>query len=102
MRPRLEVAGRTVQRIAQLVDGLLVFAIGGAPPPLEARADVQEVLSGIIEGMLPQAAESNIDLHAEPATKLTAAPWGWREILQEGARFSVQLPRAAIGARPIR
>jgi signal transduction histidine kinase len=67
MRSRLEVAGRTVQRIAQLVDGLLLFAIGGAPPPLEARADVQEVLSGIIEGMLPRAEESNIDLHAEPA-----------------------------------
>jgi signal transduction histidine kinase len=72
-RSRLDRASRTVQRTGQLVDGLLVFAVGGAPPLEGARADIQEVLSGVLEEMLPRAQEQDIDLHAEEVDKCSVA-----------------------------
>ncbi len=64
-RSRLEHAGKTVQRIGELVDGLLVFAVAGAPPPEDARASVREVLDGVLDVMRPMADEKDVDLHAE-------------------------------------
>jgi signal transduction histidine kinase len=64
-RARLERSGRTVQRIGQLVDGLLVFAAAGGPGRDGARADVREVLEGVVEGTQPRAEEKDIDLRID-------------------------------------
>jgi signal transduction histidine kinase len=65
VRSRLERASGTVQRIGQLVDGLLVFAVAGAPPTHHVQANVKEELGGVIEGFLPRAQEQEIALCAE-------------------------------------
>jgi signal transduction histidine kinase len=64
-RSQLERSGRTVQRIGQLVDGLLVFALSGAPSPKGAGADVRDTLVGVVDGMEPRAKEHDIDLELE-------------------------------------
>jgi signal transduction histidine kinase len=66
-RSRFERTERTVQRIGELVDGLLVFAVAGGPPPQGASASVETVLAGVIEGIAPRAEEKDIELSIEPA-----------------------------------
>jgi signal transduction histidine kinase len=56
---------RTVRRLAQLVDGLLLFASAGARPRAEDSADLKTVLEGVAEQMLPAAMEKSIDLRVE-------------------------------------
>jgi signal transduction histidine kinase len=53
---------RTLQRVGQVIDGLLVFARAGAIPPEGAHADVKEVIRGVIEDIAPVAREKEIDL----------------------------------------
>jgi signal transduction histidine kinase len=68
-RSRLGRSVRTVQRIGQVVDGLLVFAAAGGLPPGGARADVQEILTGVIEGIQPSAEAKDIDLRTGATDK---------------------------------
>jgi len=63
--PMMERATRTVQRVSQLVDGLLVFARSGASPRETAHADARAVLEGVTEEMMPAAQEKEIDLRLE-------------------------------------
>jgi signal transduction histidine kinase len=72
-RARLARSAGVVQRIGQLVDGLLVFAAAGGRPPEDARADVPRVLNGVIEGTQPRAEENDIDLHLESVDAGTVA-----------------------------
>jgi signal transduction histidine kinase len=69
LEPRLQATlargSRTLQRIGQVIDGLLVFARAGAFPAEGAHADVKEVLRGVIEDITPVAMEKEIDLHIE-------------------------------------
>jgi signal transduction histidine kinase len=58
----LERGARTLQRVAQIVDGLLVFAVAGRPPPESqvVRSNVREVLEGIVEDARRLADEKGI------------------------------------------
>ena len=57
---------RTLQRIGQLVDGLLLFALSGKPRPEAPGANVAEVLGGVVEDMKPQAEAHEIAIAYEP------------------------------------
>lgn len=61
----IDRATRTVQRIGQLVDGLLVFARAGACSPEGSEADVAPVVDGVVEEMRPLAESSGIALDVE-------------------------------------
>ncbi len=69
-RELLERVTRTMQRVGQLVDGLLVFATsGGYIVPGEAgesHANVREVLDGVIEDLTQEAHAKQIALEYEP------------------------------------
>src|SRR4029079_18284439 len=45
----LEKGVRTLQRVGQLVDGLLLFAMAARPPPEARSANVEAVLGGIVD-----------------------------------------------------
>jgi signal transduction histidine kinase len=59
-------ATRTLARVGQLVDGLLLFARAGATPAEGAAADVKEVVEGVIEQLAPAAKEKEVELVVEP------------------------------------
>ena len=61
----IDRATRTLQRIVQLVDGLLVFARAGATSPKGSEADIADVLDGVVEEMRPLANDSGITLELE-------------------------------------
>ncbi len=69
---------RTVQRIRQLVDGLLVFATAGKPYRDEETARVSEVLEGVVEDLRPVAEEKEIRIACEApaATSVVACSPG--------------------------
>lgn len=67
----LERAIKTLQRVGQLVDGLLIFARAGASPPGGTRADIGEVLAGVVEELRPSADENAIQLTLEPPAAQT-------------------------------
>lgn len=61
----IDRATRTVQRIGQLVDGLLVFARAGACSPAGSEADVPTVVDGVVEEMRPLAESGGTALDVE-------------------------------------
>lgn len=69
----LDRGSRTLQRMGQLVDGLLVFARAGAAPKHGEKADVQETLAGVVEEMLPIARDKGIDLRVQESQPSVAS-----------------------------
>lgn len=61
----LDRAMGTLQQVGQLVDGLLVFARSGAPPPESISTNAGEVLRGVVDEMRPTAEASGITLSFE-------------------------------------
>lgn len=61
----LERGLRTLQRVGQLVDGLLVFARAGRSPPESSRASVTEVVVDVIDEMRAAAEEKEIELRVK-------------------------------------
>ncbi len=59
---RLGVAG--LDRTQRIVDGLLAFALAGAQPEPDDRADVSVVISDVVEAMAPEASSAGIALQA--------------------------------------
>ena len=53
-------------RVRGIVDGLLEFARAGARPEPDARTDVQPLVAGLQEELLPFAREQAADLRIEP------------------------------------
>jgi signal transduction histidine kinase len=51
----LSRAGKSLHRVHGIVDGLLGFARAGARPEAGARAEVQPVVAGLLEELLPAA-----------------------------------------------
>jgi signal transduction histidine kinase len=72
-RAALERGTRAVQNIGQLVDGLLLFAHAGAAPEEGARADVHEVLRGVIEHLRSEVEAKGIELTVDDRGASTAA-----------------------------
>ncbi len=73
----LDRASRTLQRVGQLVDGLLVFARSGANPPEATMADLSTVVEDVADTLRPHAEESGIALDVElatPAATVACAP----------------------------
>jgi signal transduction histidine kinase len=64
-RSAIDRGSRTLQRVGQLVDGLLVFARAGASPEHGEQTNVQQVLDGVVEEMLPVAQEKQIELRVQ-------------------------------------
>lgn len=62
-----DAALRSVERIREMVEGLLEFARSGAEPDTTARADVAAVVAGVIEDARPLAAGAHVELAAEAA-----------------------------------
>lgn len=69
----LDRASRTLQRVGQLVDGLLVFARAGAPPPEASEAEARDVLDDVIETLRPSAEENEIELTLDAPAALSVA-----------------------------
>lgn len=69
----LERALRTLERIGQLVDGLLVFARAGASPPESVSANVDEILSSVVDEMRPSAEERAITIDVSCASRSALA-----------------------------
>lgn len=66
-RKRIDRAIRTTQRVGQLVDGLLLFAMSGKSTSMEHGANVNEVLSGVVDDVLAIAEEKRIHLDFQPS-----------------------------------
>jgi signal transduction histidine kinase len=64
---------RSVQRIARLVDGLLVFALSGARPTGENQSELVPVITGAVDELLPAAREKEIALDVEVIPPVTVA-----------------------------
>ncbi len=64
---------RTLQRVGQVVDGLLVFARAGSRPIEGPPANLREVLEGVYEEMRPAAEDKEVELRIEEAPSLTVA-----------------------------
>jgi signal transduction histidine kinase len=68
---------RTLQRVGQLVDGLLAFAVAGRPTTGAGHADVKSVLDGIIDDAKLKADEGGIEIDYEPPdakARMTCSP----------------------------
>lgn len=62
----LDRATTTLQRVGQLVDGLLLFARAGKAPEEGTMASVGEILAGVVDDMRPFAEKNGITLELEP------------------------------------
>ena len=69
----LERATRTLQRVATLVDGLLVFAKSGARPAEGAEADVRAIVEDVVEATRGAAEEKGVVVEAEDLAPITVA-----------------------------
>jgi signal transduction histidine kinase len=67
-RATLEKVAAQLQRLNQIIDGLLEFARSGASPPAGARADLEEVLGQVIGDLHPAAEAAHAELSVEPFT----------------------------------
>jgi signal transduction histidine kinase len=62
----MDRAGKALERVAALVDGLLAFAVAGAPPSTGERASVKDVVGDIVDAESPMAKARDIALRLEP------------------------------------
>jgi signal transduction histidine kinase len=62
----MDRAGKALERVAALVDGLLAFAVAGAPPSTRERASVKAVVGDVVEAEAPTAKAHEIALELEP------------------------------------
>ena len=64
----------TIQRVSELVDGLLVLARAGTRAPSDASTDVEPVIRAILDELRPIAEEKWIELRIEePIPSMVAA-----------------------------
>ncbi len=74
--PIAEAAGRaliSLRRSDQIIDALLAYAQAGARPAVGCRADVREVVAGVVEEFAVQAKEEGSVLRCEPVPECEVA-----------------------------
>ena len=99
-RPNVERAERGVQRVNQLVEGILEFARAGADVSRQATTDLSEVLNDVVEELRPAAEQNHIDLNVEvPRTALLACSPG---VLSSIVSNLVRNAITHMGARELR
>jgi len=83
LRSNLEKAGRQLERMRSVIDGLLEFARSGANPPLDARADLAVILDEVIASLRPaaDAARAELRVDAFPHMLLAVAPEALTSVL---------------------
>lgn len=77
MADMLDRGIRSLQRVAQVVDALLVFARSGGSRLGDAHANVKDIISDIVEDMRPAAEEKGIDLRYDqqgPSSIVACSP----------------------------
>jgi signal transduction histidine kinase len=77
-RGMLDRATATLQRVGQLVDGLLVFARSGEAPTASVSSNANEVLAGVIDELRPSAEANGVTLELDlpPHAPLVACSSG--------------------------
>jgi len=101
---------RTLERIGQIVDGLLVFARAGATPVSGVVADVGQAVADVMEELSPSAAEKSIDLTAGriDVGAVACSPGVLNSILSNlvgnAIKYMGEAPvrRIGLAARPVR
>jgi signal transduction histidine kinase len=81
IEPAVDSVGRTyvsrsqraLQRVQELVDGLLAFARSGAQPGADARSAIDEVLANVVADASEAARAAGIDLVLEPSDHVEVA-----------------------------
>ncbi len=81
IEPSVDSAGRSyvsrsqraLQRVQELVDGLLAFARSGAQPGADARCAIDEVLANVVTDATEAARAAGIDLVLEPSDHVEVA-----------------------------
>jgi signal transduction histidine kinase len=61
-------AGRSLQRVRQMVEDLLSFARSAAMPPRGAQTEVGPLLSNVVGDLQPLASEAGVELRLESAS----------------------------------
>jgi signal transduction histidine kinase len=65
VRAGLTRGRKTLERVGQLVDGLLVFAVAGGRPPSNTHVSVAGLVASVVEEFMPVATEKQIELRVE-------------------------------------
>ncbi len=79
----LDKVARQVQRMNDIIDGLLEFARAGATPTLGASADLGDVLEETVADLRPAAASAgaSISVEAFPPTRVACTPGALTSVL---------------------
>jgi signal transduction histidine kinase len=102
LAPYFNAIDRQLERTNQIIEALLEFARAGAAPPLEARANVTEVLNAVVAGIRPRLETIEVELTVTPvpSLELACAPGALSSVLSNlvgnAAKFIVEgseLPR---------
>jgi signal transduction histidine kinase len=72
----IDMAGKTLERVGALVDGLMAFAAAGAPPAKGQRAGSKKVVTDVVEAARPaaQARGISLEVQALPDTVVACSP----------------------------
>jgi signal transduction histidine kinase len=62
LRGMVDRGGKTVRRMGDLIEGLLVFALAGAQPSPRETADARTIVGEVVDGLKPSAEEMKIHL----------------------------------------
>jgi signal transduction histidine kinase len=87
LTPRLENhlqrVAHQIERMNQIIDGLLAFALAGASPPAGAHASLRDVTAEVVNDLLPAAAAVDAVLRADalPATELACTEGALTSVL---------------------
>jgi signal transduction histidine kinase len=73
VRGALARGTKALQRVGQLVDGLLLFAVAGARPARNAHVSVPEVVGGVVDEFAPAAREKQIELRVDRVDRAEVA-----------------------------